>query len=167
MVSFWVEDLVMNEYWKEIEKEALKNTATLTETASIAISILVRMKESNGHQVVTICGPMSTGGLGNIEANMHRFRQAIDAAQDNGLVVFNQVPFQEAIVRITGYKEGSEYCMDILEIFYRNIFESGYISKTLFLPGWQSSRGASWERELVTSLGIPAEEYPIEWLILS
>jgi hypothetical protein len=156
----------MNEHWTDIEKKALKNVATLEETAEIAIAILIRMKQLNGHKVIAICGPMSTGGLGNLQTNMCRFRRAIAIASKNGLVVFDQTPFQEAIIRVTGYKEGVEYCVDILEVFYRKIFESGHISKALFLPRWQTSKGASWERQLLASLKIPIEEYPEEWLTL-
>lgn len=151
------------EHWTDIEREALKSASTLEEMAEIALSVLRRMK-SNKHQVVQICGPMSTGGLGNLKLNMERFRLAVRKATDQGLIVFNQLPFQEAIIRITGYREGEEYYVAILEVLYRKIFESGYINRTFFLPGWQDSVGASWERKLLKKLGIPTEEYPIEWL---
>jgi hypothetical protein len=97
---------------------------------------------------------------------MARFRQAIETASEHGLVVFNQLPFQDAIIRISSFDENSvdSYDMAILEVFYKRVFESGYVKKTLFLPDWQSSKGARWERELVSKLGIPIEEYPIEWL---
>ncbi len=154
----------MHEHWTDEEREALKATSTFEGTAEVAIAILVRMK-GLGHPIVQICGPMSTGGLGNLERNMIRFQQAIDIATERGLTVFNQIPFQEAIIRICKFEEGPrEYDWDILEIFYRRIFESGHISKTLFLSDWQSSTGATWERNLVTRLGIPTEEYPPEWL---
>ncbi len=115
-------------------------------------------------EIVQICGPMTTGGLGSLEENMAQFSRAIEQAERQGLRVFNQIPFQGAIIRITDHHDGKEYCVDILEVFYRRIFECGHVSRTLFLPGWQESRGARWERSFVSELGIAAEEYPREWL---
>lgn len=152
------------EHWTDVEREALKSASSLEEIAEIAISVLLRMK-SNGHrQVVQICGPMSTGGLGSTKLNMERFRLAVKRAAAQGLIVFDQLPFQEAIIRITEYREGGEYCTAILEVLYRRIFESGHVDKAFFLPGWQGSVGASWERKHLTKLGIPIEEYPMKWL---
>ena len=54
--------------------------------------------------------------------------------------------------------------MDMLDVLYRTIFSSGLINKALFLPDWESSKGARWERDLVTELGLEILEYPIEWL---
>lgn len=153
----------MSDYWTDEEKELLEKVASLEETADVAVSILKRMR-GEGKPVVQICGPMSTGGAGSFEENMARFQKAIERASENGLTVFNQIPFQTAIIRLTDYYEGSPYNTDILEVFYRRVFECGYISKALFLSDWQSSRGAVWERNLVSDLGIEIEEYPEEWL---
>lgn len=154
----------MHDHWTEVETEMLESAKTFGDLASIALIILGRMKEL-GKPVVQICGPMSTGGFGNLTENMQLFEYAIDVANDMDVTVFNQLPFQNAMIRIADWKPGEPYVMDILEIFYRRIFESGLIAKTLFLPDWQSSHGAKWERELVAKLGIAIEEYPIEWLV--
>jgi hypothetical protein len=157
----------MNDHWTVEETQALKWVCTYEDAADIAIKILKKMS-ANGHQVVQICGPMSTGGLGNFKDNMARFKKSIESAERYGLLVFNQLPFQDAIIRISSFDENSNgnqsYDMAILEVFYRKVFESGYVKKTLFLPGWQSSKGAQWERDLVESLGIVMEDYPVEWL---
>lgn len=153
----------MHEHWTNTEVEALKRASTFEQTADIAIVILASMRALD-QPVVQICGPMSTGGLGNLNRNLAYFQRAIDVASEKGLTVFNQIPFQQAIDRIDQVSKNGQYCMDILEVFYRRVFESGHISKTLFLPDWQSSIGATWERNLVAELGIPIEEYPTEWL---
>jgi hypothetical protein len=155
----------MDEYW-EVYKEDLEMASTMGYLAAVANSVLFRMKKSKGPRIVQICGPMTTGGLGSQEANMLRFKRAIVVAEHHGLAVFNQIYLEDAINRITGYKAGGEYFVDILEILYRKIFESGYVNKVLFLPDWQSSVGACWERELLMKLGISIEEYPAEWLAL-
>ena len=151
-------------HWTEEEMVLLRNVETFEELANIAVSSLERMSRE-GHEIVQICGPMSTGGLGNFAGNMARFRLAIDRAVDHGLAVFDQLPFQQEIIRLCSFKENQEeYDWEILEIFYRGIFESGHVKRAFFLDGWQNSTGASWERRLVTSLGIPVENYPTEWL---
>jgi hypothetical protein len=153
----------MHDHWTEDEKAALEGVASLEEAADIGISILKRMK-AEGKPVIQICGPMSTGGAGSIEKNMSRFEAAVDTAVQNGLTVFNQIPFQNAIIRVTDYYEGAPYNTDILEVFYRRMFESGYMDGILLLPDWESSKGAIWERELALKLGMNIEDYPIEWL---
>ncbi len=126
--------------------------------------ILAALAQS-GQEVVQICGPMTTGGLGSLEANMKRFAHAIDQARANGRQVFNQIPFQEVIIRVTDHHAGGAYRMDILTDFYRPLFESKLITCTLFLPGWEDSTGASQERVYAELVGIAIEEYPQEWLL--
>ncbi len=154
----------MNEHWTEIEIQALAGVSTFEELAEVAVCIVGRMS-ATGKEVVQICGPMSTGGLGNLKDNMARFRLAIDRAAENGILVFDQIPFQNEIIRLCSFKEGQDkYDWEILEVFYKRIFESGYVHRALFLPGWEDSVGASWERELTTKLGLIVEDYPVEWL---
>ncbi len=154
----------MSEHWTEKEVNILKGISTLEELAEIAISIVTRMSVT-GKEIVQICGPMSTGGLGNLRDNMMRFSLAINKATENGIMVFDQTPFQNKIIQICSFKEGQgKYNYEILEIFYRKIFESGHVHRVLFLPGWEGSVGASWERELTIKLGLIVEDYPIEWL---
>jgi hypothetical protein len=154
----------MHDHWTHAEAGMLEQAKTFEDLADIAIIILARMKK-HGKPIIQICGPMSTGGFGNLADNMQLFQYALDVATDMGLTVFNQLPFQDAMIRISGWEPRKPYCRPILEVFYRRIFESGFISQTLFMPDWQSSYGARWERELVTKLGIIIEEYPVEWLV--
>jgi hypothetical protein len=156
--------MLVREYWTEKDHLALDNARSFEELSEIALAILTRMQRPT-EQVCTICGPMSTGGLGSLEANMARFSLAVNRAKYNGLLVFEQIPFQNAIVRLSLHKtRRGEYNHDILELFYRRVFESRHIHRTLFLPGWEDSVGAKWERNLVTSLGLIVSEYPVEWL---
>jgi hypothetical protein len=109
---------------------------------------------------------MSTGGLGSFTANMTRFRLAIDKATEHGLQVFDQIPFQQTIIRLCDFKEEqTHYNWDVLENFYRKIFESGHVHRGLFLPDWHSSTGAKWEYHLMARLGLIVEEYPAGWLL--
>jgi hypothetical protein len=148
---------------KEYEYK-LNSAQTFEELADIGINILKQMSLS-GKPIVEICGPVSTGGLGSIEKNLKQLEEAINIAKKKGLQVFNQTPFEGAMSRLSvKYPKVNGYPVAILEIFYRKLFESSFISKFLFLPDWQSSKGATWERNIAPTLGIKVEEYPKEWL---
>ncbi len=153
----------MSRFWTGAEKKRLEQADTLSELADIALVILGRMAEEK-RKIVQICGPMTTGGFGNLDDNMKLFQYAIDVASDRGLHVFNQLPFQDAMKRIVQWFPNQPYCQAILDNFYRPIFGSGYVQRTLFLPNWKTSHGASWEYGLVTELGLVVQEYPVEWL---
>lgn len=153
----------MQEHWSDEHRARLITIGSLEEAGIMAVDLLSELAAS-GKEIVQICVPMTTGGLGNLQANMNRFALAVETARANGLHVFNQIPFQEVIIRVTDHHSGGGYDMNILEIFYRTIFESGHVSRALFLPDWESSRGARWERDCVAACGIKIEEYPAEWL---
>ncbi len=124
----------MRSFWTKREYELLDKVNSFEEMADVAISVLLRMRETDrDREIVQICGPTSTGGFGNRADNMARFQLAIDRATNNGLTVFDQIPCQRAIIRICRFKDNGLYNWDILEVFYRKIFESGHVQKTLFL----------------------------------
>ena len=151
----------MSEYWTQIEKDALHDIENFEQLVEVAYTILRRMPKP----VVMVCGPMSTGGEGTLEKNMTKFAKAVAALEGSGLTVFNQIPFQDAMVKLCALVPEKEYCDDILERFYRKIFENGFIDSARFLSDWSSSRGASWEHELLSALGIEILDYPEHLLI--
>lgn len=153
----------MSKHYEQEDFARLETATSFEALVDIAITILKRIKKE-GHEVVQICGPMSTGGLGNIEDNFAFFRKAIEKAREQGLVVFDQTHFQHAMQRLSQHLVNDEYNMDILEIFYKKVFESGLISKALFLPKWETSKGSCWERDFLSDKSIVVEDYPIEWL---
>ncbi len=152
-------------YWTDAENLALRDITSFDQMVPVGIGILKRMAEKNTH-IIQLCGPMSTGGLGSLEANMARFERALKTASERGSCVFDQTPFQDAMIRLgADWETRKEYCVDILHIFYRGIFKSGYVHELMFLPGWESSVGARWEYEEAKLLGLKISNYPEEWLI--
>jgi len=145
------------------EAQSLNSVCSFDELAEIAISMLARVKGEHA-EIVQICGPMSTGGCGDFKKNMERFNRSIEVAQVHGVAVFNQVLFQDVVIKLCNWKEGSPYPMELLEVFYGRVLSSGHITKGLFLPDWESSVGARWERNLLSGLGIAIEDYPSSWL---
>lgn len=151
-------------HWTREELAVLEAAATLREVAEIALGHLYRL-QSYGRPIVQICGPMTTGGLGSLSANMRRFECAIAGAAGAGHLVFDQIPLQAAIIRITDHHNSTEYNVDILEVLYAPIFGSGCINTVFFIPGSETSRGATWERRKVMGLGIEVFECPLPWVM--
>lgn len=100
-----------------------------------------------------VCGPISTGGLGSLEANEVRFQEAITSLQILNINIFDQMPFEPPMKKL--FVPGPDgYDWRILTDFYEPIFLSGRIKTKFFIPGWESSTGARWEREQADTLGI-------------
>ena len=69
----------------------------MRDLAPVALEILAELQTVN-KEIVQLCGPMSTGGFRDLDANMKIFETCIEIALRNGLFVFNQVPFQTAMM---------------------------------------------------------------------
>lgn len=100
-----------------------------------------------------VCGPISTGGLGSVEANIQRFNEAIDSLLTLKISIFNQIAFEPKLAELHQPDE-TGYDWRILNDFYEPIFQTGKIKTKFFIPGWQSSTGARWEREQASVLKI-------------
>ncbi len=159
----------MMDHWTADDLAACAEMDTLFGLARLAIAMLDRLKlETKCDRIYQICGPMSTGGLGNLQDNMILFKEAIVVAREKGWIVFNQVPFQDAMIRIVKYYERKDYAQEILDEFYLPVFESHRIACAPFIPYWHTSKGAAWEREKVGSLGhIMVFDYPAQWYRLA
>lgn len=136
-------------YWTVSDIQALDEARNHKDLLDIALRVIDRMPQP----IVQICGPISTGGKGSIEENIAEFEKAISYFINMGENVFDQMPFQDAMVRlkkqvIDGYDER------ILFEFYQPIFESGLIKNLRFLPDYKSSIGAQWEEEQGKRLNI-------------
>lgn len=130
-------------YWSEEDILELEKVETFSSMCAVALRVLARMPRP----ISMVCGPMTTGGAGSRFENMLIFNEAIILLQAKGVNVFDQMPYEYPMERLkTGRPEGG-YHTEILTDFYLPIFESGIISKFYFLPGWESSVGATWEHE--------------------
>lgn len=143
-------NLHTSKYWTEEDLQAVKDAQNFKELYSIAEKILKRMPAP----IVQVCGPIGTGGLGSVEANLAAFDQQIRNLQEKGLHVFDQMPFEWPMQAIKFKLSPDTYPESILSDFYEPIFNSGYVKEFYFMPTWQSSKGATWEHEKATQLGI-------------
>ncbi|MBI4268420.1 DUF4406 domain-containing protein [Candidatus Uhrbacteria bacterium] len=148
----------MHQYLNDGDEQAIENSQTFQDLLAIALRILERMPRP----LVQVSGPITTGGTGSEEANSLRIHETRKALQDSGHHVFDYMIFQESLMRLRDACCTERYCMELMEIFFRGIFESGHISKVFFLPDWESSIGARWERQVVSEQGLEIIDIPSE-----
>ena len=103
-------------------------TSELDKLADKALSKLNSMEKP----IIQFCGPISTGGLGNIEDNILVLKSYIKESIENNLSVFNQMEYEEEFNRIL--PEHRDYDYLLLEVFYRKIISSDNIKALLFIP---------------------------------
>lgn len=142
---------VTKKYWEKEDWDNLENANSIDDLYMIAQIIISRMQKP----LIQVCGPITTGGLSSVEANLNAFNETIKKLQNDGLNVFDQMPFEKSMERITkSIGSKSEASGSILTNFYYPIFKSGVISTFYFMPNWQSSFGAKCEHEKAKELGI-------------
>jgi len=145
-------------YWTHEDVQALDEAVMYTDLFVIALRIIDRMPKEN---LTQICGPITTGGKGSRDENIKEFNKAIFFFISKGENIFDQMPFQDAMERLSKDVEG--YDTRILEHFYLPLFRSGKIKKLKFLPDWEGSKGANWEHKQIEILNIPFENLSNDW----
>lgn len=137
-------------------------SGTFTKLANVAIRELCK---SGASQIV--CGPITSGGFGSKDKNLQAFIQTIDALTGMDFPIFNQVLYEPALWQLTdtAQKAGADFSEmhPILEDFYRPLFMTRRFKAAWFIPGWESSKGATWERNLLGSLGAQFYDLRREW----
>jgi hypothetical protein len=107
--------------------------------------------------IVRVCGPLTTGGKG-YEENAARLVRAEEILEEKGYTVFRFGDAEESI-KDKGFSHAA-----VMEEFHQPVLESNLISEAFFLPEWEKSKGATWERDFIrdhTSMKI--NEFPEEW----
>jgi hypothetical protein len=140
---------VTSEFWTEQDWEDLYAAKSAAEMYVIGRRVLDRMP----HGVVQVCGPIATGGLGTLEANLHAFNDQIKRLQSQGLHVFDQMPFEIPMQELKKDLKPGEYATSILDDFYLPLMQNDKVTTFYFMPNWETSTGARWEHDLVTKMG--------------
>jgi hypothetical protein len=145
----------MDLYMTDAEAAAVERSETFEELLEIALINANRMRQPLG----VVCGPITSGGPESIQANLARFAWTIHALRANGLEIFSQMPLEKAFFRIkrSSYYRGG---LHLLDTFYRPFFESCLVQTMYFIPGWERSPGACWEREQGRRLGMSVMDAP-------
>ncbi|MFI5260238.1 MAG: hypothetical protein ACHQU0_00355 [Candidatus Paceibacteria bacterium] len=105
---------------------------------------------------ILVCGPITSGGTGHPMLNLEIFNATIDGLKSEGVNIFSQIPYEHGLRKLAYAWEAegnTGYCMPILEIFYERVFATRLIVEGRFIPRWQSSRGATWERQSLPKHG--------------
>lgn len=137
-------------YWDDKDIVLLDNVKTIKDMYDIATRVISRMEKP----VIQVCGPITSGGKWDIGLNLNILNNKILELQENGLNVFDQLVFEEATFKLRDELSKDKYFMDIFTYFYLPLFSNGYINELYFLPGWDESRGATWENEQAKKLGL-------------
>ena len=142
----------MRQYWTKKDWRCKKKAKDFDELADVGLRILKRMPQP----AEMVSGPISSGGLGSIKANLKEFGKYIRCLKKSGINVFDQMPFEKEMERIEKelYESRDHARDDILNKFYLRLFKSGLIKKLNFMPKWKSSIGARWERKIARKLKI-------------
>jgi hypothetical protein len=144
----------MQSYYTEEDFLLINQASSFKGLCVAALRVLSRMTGN----IIQVCGPISTGGVGSVEGNIKKLQETIIGLSERGFVVFDQMPLEQKISELVliWKKENpaEKYCHPILEDLYKPIFESGFIKELWFLPDWQSSHGAKWERLQAKRLNI-------------
>lgn len=137
-------------YWTEEERVLLDNAKTIHEVFTVASTILDRMPK----ELAQVCGPITNGGKGSIEANLEYLNLSIQKLQQEGIHVFDQMPYEETFHRIVADPLYSQKYENILDDFYEPLFATKRISTLYFVKGWEGSRGAKWEHTRAVETGM-------------
>ncbi len=128
-----------------LPQDAGIDAPTFEELAQIAAG---RLRGVTG--LVMVCGPITTGGTGNQIHNFEIMNAVVRGLKRQERKVFDQLPYELGLRKLL-FKWEAEgntgYCSPILDVFYTKVFGTGAISEGWFIPGWESSTGARWERE--------------------
>lgn len=133
----------------------------------LAVNVINRMKELNPERkIIQVCGPISTGP-GSAEDKLIRFNKNIYNLEEKGYLVFDQMPFELAFWTYYHWaKDNIKNPNDgILNLFYKQIIESGLINEGFFSHDYNISEGARWEFELMRRLGMSTNVLPENFIL--
>lgn len=136
----------INEVWKNFWTSSDEDIL-FQELVEIAIVYAKSIIGKSGKNLAIVCGPISTGP-GTIEEKLITFQKAIYLLQKKSKrekIIFDQMPFEDIFSKYHNWLNGKK-SNKILTHFYQKIFESKMIREMNFLPGWNFSEGATWER---------------------
>jgi hypothetical protein len=156
----------MEKYWTA-HKRNLKTASNIEHLVDISNAVLSEMRRSNSDDIVTVCGPVSNGGFGNLVENIVWLQRAEEIAMSHGLFVFEQTRLHGAFSRIAGVKdcnnETIEFPIGDIEELCHGILGHGFIKKGLFLPGWEDASGTWAQGRIFFNMRIPIEEFPFRF----
>lgn len=150
-------------HWEDHHIEKAKSANDFAFLGELICDVAQKMPKP----LFMLSGPMTTGGMGSYSKNILLFQHAIDEASKEGVSVFNQTMLEEHLQRLVRNwltrNPDAQYCNHVLTDVYEILLTSGHIQGLYFIPGWETSRGAKWEREAAERLNLAIHDYPLSW----
>ena len=158
---------VAEEYYSSHDLERIRKAKTFAEIREVVLEVMARW----GGNFCIVCGPMTSGGVGDFKRNLVYFGRAINWLVDRGERVLTQLSFENRVQQLKTkprYRDGRKLMPEL----YEPIFRSSLIVRAYFIPtfndprlkrlvsGWESSTGARFEHKLCQKLKIPIEYLP-------
>ena len=143
------------QYLQRRDWAVLMRPENMEQLASVAVFVVRRIPPP----VAMVCGPLTTGS-GVYARNLVRLRFAVWKLCEQGISVFDSTIFEESLRQLARGKTPQERSQYLLQTFYAPLLESRLIRKLYFLPEWESSFGARWERRRASELGLVIEGIP-------
>ena len=132
--------------------ESIKQPWNDTETKAFYESLLAKALESIPETgAAMVLGPMFI--VRSPEENFALFNQAQDDLREEGIEVFDQVPFTDYKLGTAPFDYGNKF-----EIFYKQLINSGKITACYLLKDWEQSQGTKSEVEYCKDAGVPVFE---------
>ena len=132
-----------------IESESEKRTYSESEARQYYDDLLEKSLESIGDGGASIVlGPMFI--IRSPEENFELFRSAQKHLRENGIDVFDQLPWLDYNL------QNAPFMYDLkFEIYYKGLIRSGKIKGAYLLEGWEKSKGTRSEVEYCQDFGVP------------
>lgn len=150
-------------HWEDHHIQRAKTAEDFTLLGELVCEVAEKMPKP----LFMISGPMTTGGMGHYSKNILLFQHAIEEAREAGIHVFNQTMLEEHLQRLLrnwfASNPDSKYCTYVLTDVYETLLSSGHIQGLYFMPDWETSYGARFEREAAERLNLALHDYPIDW----
>ncbi|HAS80704.1 MAG: hypothetical protein UR25_C0003G0094 [Candidatus Nomurabacteria bacterium GW2011_GWE1_32_28] len=150
----------METYWTKDYLREIKNVKSFEETADIAISVIKTIPKP----VFGLTAPFTTGGHG-LANNIKIIEKSIYKLEEFGFNIFNFIPLSIGLTPLIEdwNKNNNDYCMSVIDVTYRQIFESKLLEIIFSIPRNKPSIGAGRESEILLELNIPVLNFPMGW----
>lgn len=146
-------------------KSKAVNADSLAALATIALDELARI----GDNCALVCGPVSSGGVGNVEDNLGVFNATIASLRRTDPMVFDTLPFEAGIIGLRNTFEenpankGKSFLMPLMSEFYRPLCAHPGLTHAYFIPGWEASFGSTLQRGMLIALNRRIIDLPADW----
>lgn len=138
---------------------------SLPALAMIALDELTKV----GDNCALVCGPVSSGGMGNVDDNLGVFNATIASLRRTDPMVFDTLPFEAGIIGLRNAFEdnpanaGKSFLMPLMSEFYQPLCSHPSLTHAYFIPGWEASFGSTLQRGMLIALKRRIIDLPPDW----